>query len=306
MATVLFQLTSVAETAVTENVNQQGNAPQPAQNTNPNAAAPQDIVTISSRIPPEPLIPFAVPVTPFPGFLNAGGAGGGNNAAVAGNGAQEQAAPATLPPNPPIAPGAPSPQVVNVPAINPPGTDDAAVSNAITNTAIAATQQTPDQELAQLNQTLQQLGIDPQSITLFNRMAMLAFAQNPEALRNLVNQLQSADQQLNQLAALANSNATSAANQPASQAQAQAPAPAQNTAALDAVATQLNFTEVQGAITSEALATGANTGAVQPAQSTAQFQELQLSFSALEIQGTAAAQNAGNTAAQGQTINVNA
>ncbi|MGH9574767.1 MAG: hypothetical protein ACRD40_14715 [Candidatus Acidiferrales bacterium] len=55
---------------------------------------------------------------------------------------------------------------------------------------------TPLAELAQLNHTLQQIGIDPQSISLFNRMAMLLYANDPAALKMLVQTLQSGVQQL--------------------------------------------------------------------------------------------------------------
>lgn len=60
----------------------------------------------------------------------------------------------------------------------------------------ASAAQTPQQELAQLNQTLQQIGINPQSISLFSRMAMLLYANDPAALRNLVETLQHVAQQM--------------------------------------------------------------------------------------------------------------
>ncbi len=55
---------------------------------------------------------------------------------------------------------------------------------------------TPMAELAQLDDTLQQMGIDPQSISLFNRMAMLLYANDPAALRVLVQTMQSGAEQL--------------------------------------------------------------------------------------------------------------
>lgn len=57
-------------------------------------------------------------------------------------------------------------------------------------------QQTQQQELQQLDQALQQLGIDPQSISLFNQLALLAFANDPAALQQFVLQLQQSAQQL--------------------------------------------------------------------------------------------------------------
>lgn len=54
---------------------------------------------------------------------------------------------------------------------------------------------TPLAELAQLDDTLQQMGINPQSISLFSRMAMVLYANDPAALRVLVQTLQSGTQQ---------------------------------------------------------------------------------------------------------------
>jgi hypothetical protein len=89
---------------------------------------------------------------------------------------------------------------------------------------------TPQQQLTQLDQTLQQLGIDPQSIPLFNRMAMLLYANDPAALQMLVQELQSQAQQVGQGAASAPANQSQAVNQNPAQAladQAQSAAPAQ-------------------------------------------------------------------------------
>jgi hypothetical protein len=63
-----------------------------------------------------------------------------------------------------------------------PGAPSAATASAVSQASIA--------ELAQLDQTLQQIGINPQSISLFNRMAMLLYANNPAALKMLVQTLQ--------------------------------------------------------------------------------------------------------------------
>lgn len=318
MATVSFQFTSVAETGVTATLNQQGSPAQPAAKPNQTAAAPQDTVTISRPIPLDPLVPLLFGLGQdysYSGEVNTGGNTNGNNTAAGNNQTQAPAAPPTLPPNPPVTVGAPASAAVNVPALNPPGTDDATAANTTTNAAAAA-QATPDQELAQLDQTLQQLGIEPQSISLFNRMAMLLYAQDPAAVKNLVDALQTADQQLGQLAGLANS--TAAANQPAAQTAqdlaqllptAQAQTQAQNTAAannFEIVAAQLNFTEIQGTLTTEGAGNNGSGGAAaQPAQTTAQFEELQLSFAALEVQGTEATQNTTqNTNAQGPALNV--
>lgn len=88
-------------------------------------------------------------------------------------------------------------------AVNAPEQDGAGgnTANLGTNTAISAASRpatsssdTPLAELAQLDRTLQQIGIDPQSISLFNRMAMLLYANDPAALKILVQTLQSGAQ----------------------------------------------------------------------------------------------------------------
>lgn len=49
---------------------------------------------------------------------------------------------------------------------------------------------TPLAELAQLDNTLQELGVNPDSISVFRRMAMLLYANDPAALKILVKDLQ--------------------------------------------------------------------------------------------------------------------
>lgn len=60
----------------------------------------------------------------------------------------------------------------------------------------ASSSDTPLAELAQLDATLQQMDINPQSISLFNRMEMLLYANDPAALRELVQTLQQGTQQI--------------------------------------------------------------------------------------------------------------
>lgn len=66
---------------------------------------------------------------------------------------------------------------------------------------------TPQQQLEQLDQTLQEIGINPQSIALFNRMAMLLYANDPAALKVLVQNLQSTVPQTASPAAASNAGA---------------------------------------------------------------------------------------------------
>lgn len=87
-------------------------------------------------------------------------------------------------------------------------------------------QQTQEQQLQQLDQALQQLGVDPQSISLFNQLALLAYANDPAVLQQFVQQLQKSTQQILQQGSLGaqtanqNQQATSQAQPPTNQAPA--------------------------------------------------------------------------------------
>lgn len=69
---------------------------------------------------------------------------------------------------------------------------------------------TPLAELAQLDDTLQQMGVNPQSISLFNRMAMVLYANDPAALRVLVQTLQSGAEQVSESNSVNTANGTNA------------------------------------------------------------------------------------------------
>lgn len=73
-----------------------------------------------------------------------------------------------------------------------------APANNAGNPSASSATNTPQQELATLDQTLQDLGINPQSINLVNRMALILYASDPAALRVLVQGLQGAAQQAGQ------------------------------------------------------------------------------------------------------------
>ena len=64
------------------------------------------------------------------------------------------------------------------------------------------------QGLQQLDQTLQQLGINPQSISVFNRLALLLYVSDPAALQQFVQQLQQGAQEVGEGNALASTSAT--------------------------------------------------------------------------------------------------
>lgn len=79
------------------------------------------------------------------------------------------------------------------PAVGPDSSEIQQTSSASGTTENA---ETPIAELAQLDDTLQQMGVNPQSISLFNRMAMVLYANDPAALRVLVQTLQSGAEQV--------------------------------------------------------------------------------------------------------------
>jgi hypothetical protein len=166
---------------------------------------------------------------------------------------------------------------------------------------------TPQQELQQLDHTLQQLGISPQSIPLFNRMAMLLYANDPAALRLLVQTLQTAAAQqgaaqppanaanANQPLAQALLPSTAPANQGQTAAQAPAGAQPQDQPApqVEVLAAQISFTDVQatlpapaaqGAPNQPAANAAPNAPAPQSHPFTVQIEELQIAFQAVDIQ----------------------
>jgi hypothetical protein len=125
------------------------------------------------------------------------------------------------------------------------------------------------QELQQLDQTLQQLGINPQSISLFNRLALLLYANDPAALQQFVQQLQQGAQEVGEGNALASTPASQNA------AQSQNTAQAQNAGSTGSQA---------GASATGAASVPAANSAQGQAQNTlasrifVQFEELQISF----------------------------
>ena len=155
------------------------------------------------------------------------------------------------------------------------------------------------QDLQQLDQTLQQLGINPQSISLFNRLALLLYANDPAALQQFVQQLQQGAQNIGEGNALASSPATQNA------AQSQNTAQAQNAGSTGTQA--------------EASAPGAGSAsAANPTQGQAQntlassifvqFEELQISFGSNGAQtqssSSGGANYSGSNPNQGPLLNV--
>ncbi|MGA9884118.1 MAG: hypothetical protein WBQ34_10395 [Candidatus Acidiferrales bacterium] len=203
---------------------------------------------------------------------------------------------------------------------------------ATTTTASNPAASTPQQELQQLDQSLQQLGINPQSISIFNRMAMLLYANDPTALRLLVQTLQSAASQqgTGQATGSAPNNETQAVTEallPAasqsstaqtsapSTAGAQAAARTQTAPPIEVLAAQVNFTDVQATMQTQTPQGAANQSsssanvASSPAQSntlSVQIEELQIAFQAVEIQPGQQQANSAPASATGNALNVTA
>src|SRR5271155_459884 len=181
-----------------------------------------------------------------------------------------------------------------------------------TATAVTASSAAPAQQtLQQLDRVLQQLGIDPQSLSLISREGMLNWVNDPAALRQIVQNVQAAANSSQQNAAVGSANPTQTTAQlaiaGANQNQNQPP---QTQDQPQALAQETN--PVSGGIQA---ASGANTDALDQSAATAQqnatavlqFQKLQASLApsgAAETQS--AATPSGTTTAQGQLLNVSA
>jgi len=168
--------------------------------------APQgDTVTISATFPPAQAAQQSatVKLEEFSLFLTQ------TNIQTGQTGQPGQPTPAPAPANTQAntqttaAPGAP--QAATAASTGVPATANSVAAAAATGAPTQpGSSATPQQELTQLDQTLQQLGIDPQSISLFNRLGMLLYANDPSALQELVQALHIVDQQLSQVGGGAN------------------------------------------------------------------------------------------------------
>jgi hypothetical protein len=227
MGTVTFQLNPVL----------QENAPQPAaqpitsagQTVNANQAqaepAPQDFVTLSSKLSELPGARREPHWTQFDG--------GGLSSAGASTGAGKPTQNA-------VEQEAPQASAQSVEPQSTVAADQESAGVAPTN---ASPLSTPEEQLSQLDRTLQELGIDPQSISLFHRMAMLLYANNPAALKDLVQQLPKAVETLTKQASDANSASQSEQQM---QGQVQTQAVSSGSVGLQVIATQFSLTGTQG------------------------------------------------------------
>src|ERR1700741_5235383 len=116
------------------------------------------------------------------------------------------------------------PDTVTLSAVFPPAPPVDAANFVQFQSPAAAPSLSQQEQLAQLNRVLEQLGINPQSISLDNRLALIKSANDPPALLNLVRTLgglnPAASEQISALSANNLSNPAPTGNQ--------TPAPAQN------------------------------------------------------------------------------
>ena len=181
-----------------------------------------------------------------------------------------------------------------------------------TATAVTASSAAPAQQtLQQLDRVLQQLGIDPQTLSLISREGMLNWVNDPAALRQIVQNVQAAANSSQQNAAVGSTNpaqtaaqlAIASANQnqiqsPQTQNQPQAAARESNPVSASSTAASNNNTNAldQSAATAQ-----------QNATAVAQFQKLQDSLAASgTTEAQPAATSSGTTTPQGQLLNVSA
>jgi hypothetical protein len=209
-------------------------------------------------------------------------------------------------------------------------TNENAAAQVAANAAPSPSPDTPSAELAQLDDTLQEIGINPESISLFNRMAMLLYANDPAALRVLVQTLQSGAQQLNGGANNSSGDAggsgVQSANalqalpptqaQPAAQTNQAAPTNQQSVAAVEADPDPANAVDDSNQsastppIPTQSEANSARTSAINQPQTAAQGRNAPLSNQLEELNFTFAAVGAYPRSASnqqpGQLLNVTA
>lgn len=165
---------------------------------------------------------------------------------VAGNNAAAAVAPAIN--------AAPAANTQNLPVVN-------AAALPAASALAGSTNSTQQQELAQLDQLLQRMGVDPQSISIFNQLAMLLYINDPIALQQFISTLQGAIPQPAAPSASAVAEAGAPETQVLTQTPAQASAAPQaagqtpaanqgqqqagNGTAIEALAFQATFAEVQ-------------------------------------------------------------
>jgi hypothetical protein len=311
MGAIQFPLTSGNESAPNQ-VSPQEAAKLPASASGPSNVLEPDVVTLSATFPPAQavaspnLVQFDTPrqaaIQSFPPHL-------ANNLPNNASARPAVANAAQFPP--PAQPAAQSTAQSVAVAAFPPPVDSVNLNN---GSALGTTEQ--QQALQQLSQTLLELGINPQNISLENRLSLLPAANDPPALLNLVHALSVIDPQLSAQSTNNISNpalpAASAAPvpiqlqsqaQPQSQAQALVPLQTSNSSAgsgfesiSQAAAVQLN-----SAASQNSQQPAANSGAAFTGNQAIQFQALQLAFQAGENSPGAAGSGGSSSNSTDQT-----
>jgi len=166
----------------------------------------------------------------------------------------------------------------------------------------------PPQTLQQLDRVLQQLGIDPQSLSLISREGMLNWVNDPAALRQIVQNVQTAANSSQQNAAAGAANPTLSTTQrsvaSANQNQIQAPTQKQPQAPAQGMIPASDNSSVASSANTNASSQSAAT-AQQNVTAVMQFQKLQDSFAPDAGQATPPAANPSDPATpQGQLLNV--
>lgn len=155
-----------------------------------------------------------------------------------------------------------------------------------TSTLGSVTQQ---QQLEQLSQTLLALGINPQSISFYNRVSLLQSANDPPALRNLVRALGIIAQPTSQAAAAQTQLTTESPTSPTAQ-------------ELPAGTASLSFAQSTGTAQLDL----GNQGLASTGRTDAQFQQLQLALQSVSGgEGSSASAQAGASDAAGKPPSLN-
>lgn len=174
---------------------------------------------------------------------------------------------------------------------------------------------TPSEQLSQLDRTLQELGIVPQSISLFHRMAMLLYANNPAALKDLVQQLPKAIEKLTKQSSSANPASQS---EPQTQGQVQVQGASSGSVGLQVIATQFSLTGAQGIApnteSQNSEAAGQSTGGASTASPATQSSGVAIRLEGLQVSlqqtGERPSQpvtiSVGNSNSSGQSLDVTA
>ncbi|MGC2280747.1 MAG: hypothetical protein WA603_12075 [Candidatus Acidiferrales bacterium] len=312
----------------------------------PSAATQQDTVTLSGRVPANrgqrlaqnfvpaaafTLLAHAFTFPPNDSENGAGGPGAANSNSTAPSANQTGVA-QEPPPAPILTQGSVNATAVSVAANGAPsatGTNPANAAANSANSAAATSAAAPEETLQQLDQELQRLGINPQEISLMNRMSLLLWVNDPEALRQFVQGMQplafsseikpaanTLDAQTNAAQAgasaggNANQGAGSTAIQPAAvqnQAQNQSAATTQAPAQAPPEDTTQNSSSVQSSSVGDGGTGGsANAPQLQNIAATQQFQQLHASLAAARQDAQGGFYGAAMSQTQGQLLNISA